>query len=85
MQLARSLGNVLQPVSEDMRPPIREAIDALKAQGAITALMTGSGSVVFGLFSDEETAQAAAEKLSHRGKTFLARPVTAGVKILSVE
>lgn len=77
------MANVLEEsaASDDIEA-IREEI---AAAGAKAALMTGSGSVVFGLFSDEETAQAAAEKLSHRGKTFLARPVTAGVKILSME
>lgn len=56
--LAPALGNVLQPVSERMRPEISEAIDALRRMGAAAALMTGSGSAVFGAF---ETADAADE------------------------
>lgn len=58
-QLAQSLGNVLQPVSETMRPEIHQAITALKEQGADAALMTGSGSAVFGVFGDDEKAQKA--------------------------
>lgn len=67
------LANVMQPVSEARRDGIRDAIAALKAQpGAITALMTGSGSAVYGVFSDNESAAAAAELLRQQWKkTFL--------------
>ena len=64
--LARSLGNVLQPVSEAMRPAIREAVDALENGGATVALMTGSGSAVFGVFEDATLAEAATEALRRR-------------------
>ena len=52
--LARSLSNVLQPVSEALRPEIREAVAALRDCGAAVALMTGSGSAVFGVFAGTE-------------------------------
>ena len=72
--LARSLGNVLQAVSQDMRPPIGEAIEVLRQRGAITALMTGSGSAVFGVFTDEEQARAVARSLRPRWRsTFFCR------------
>ena len=61
--LARSLRNVLQPVSEAMRPEIREAIRRLEACGAEAALMTGSGSAVFGVFGQAGTADKAYETL----------------------
>lgn len=64
--LARSLGNVLQAVSQDMRPPIGEAIGQLKQRGAFAAAMTGSGSAVFGVFDNEEDARAAARSLRQR-------------------
>ena len=64
--LARSLDNVLQPVSQQMRPEIAQAVDALKALGASAALMTGSGSAVFGVFTREEDAQAAYDDLHSR-------------------
>ena len=57
--LARSLGNVLQPVSEAMRPDIREAVEALRTGGAAVALMTGSGSAVFGVFEAPDAADQA--------------------------
>lgn len=61
--LARSLGNVLQSVSEAMRPAIGEAARALEACGAAKALMTGSGSAVFGVFADAARADAAHQRL----------------------
>lgn len=72
--LSSSLGNVLQSVSQDMRPPIGEAIAMLKNRGAITALMTGSGSAVFGVFESEEAARDAARSLRSRwASTFYCR------------
>ncbi len=64
--LARSLGNVLQAVSQDMRPPIGDAIEQLKQRGAFAAAMTGSGSAVFGVFANEEDARTAARSLRQR-------------------
>ena len=64
--LCRSLGNVLQGVSEEMRKEIREAVEALVGDGAPVALMTGSGSAVFGVFEDGDTADHVAERLRAR-------------------
>ena len=64
--LARSLGNVLQGVSEEKRPEIGEAIRALKEQGAFVSLMTGSGSAVFGVFENRAAADAARNALRLR-------------------
>lgn len=64
--LAASLGNVLQAVSQDMRPAIGDAVAMLKQRGAFAALMTGSGSAVFGVFDNEDTARAAARSLRQR-------------------
>ena len=64
--LAGSLRNVLQPVSEVFRPEIAQAIAALKERGAACALMTGSGSAVFGVFAEAKAARAAMEALRLR-------------------
>ena len=64
--LPASLANVLQPVSAAMRPQIDEAISALTAQGALAALMTGSGSAVFGVFDTPEAALHACSALLPR-------------------
>ncbi len=65
-RLADSLANVLEPVSRAKRPAIGEAIDALKALGAVAALMTGSGSAVFGVFASDDAADEAEEALLAR-------------------
>lgn len=50
--------------------------EALRAQGALAAMLSGSGSAVFGLFDREDTARAAAEVLRARWPlTFAAQPV----------
>lgn len=64
--LCGSLGNVLQQVSEELRPEIAEGIAALKAQGAAGAWMTGSGSAVFGLFASAQKARNAEAVLRKR-------------------
>ncbi len=81
--LSSSLGNVLQAVSQEMRPPIGDAIAALKKHGALTALMTGSGSAVFGVFEDEEAARAAARSLRPRwASTFYCRTCQESILIV---
>lgn len=64
--LAEVTGNVLQAVSEQKRPQIGEAIAALDALGASPALMTGSGSAVFGAFPHPQAAAAAYRVLRKR-------------------
>jgi len=51
------LCNDLEPGVEARFPVIREIKKALLDRGALGALMTGSGSAVYGLFADRETAQ----------------------------
>ena len=62
--LRRSLDNVLQPVSIRMRPEIGKALQRLKDSGAEIALMTGSGSAVFGVFRTPVKARAAFSSLA---------------------
>ena len=64
--LSPALGNVLQPVSEQMRPAIADAIADLRNFGAAAALMTGSGSAVFGAFETKDTADTAFAALKKR-------------------
>ena len=71
----------LYNVFEEVLPAeIREEIQGVKAAmgrcGALNAAMSGSGPAVFGIFSAEEEAAAAAETLrAWCGQTFLTRPV----------
>jgi len=64
--LSASLGNTLQPVSEKMRPEIRQCIKTLREFGARAAQMTGSGSAIFGVFSTAAAARTAYEALKKK-------------------
>lgn len=57
--LAASMKNVLEGVSVEKRPELNRALRRLEALGALRAMMTGSGSVVYGLFDSQEKAKAA--------------------------
>ncbi len=56
---------------------------ALRANGALTALMTGSGAAVFGIFAQESQARAAAEQLKKQyPQVYIARPDRGGARVL---
>ena len=57
--LGRAMGNVLQPVCEAARPELTLALGALQRVGAVRAMMTGSGSVVYGVFESRLQAERA--------------------------
>ena len=62
-----------------------EAIKAaLKEQGAVTALMTGSGAAVFGIFANEAEARNAAQALKARWpQVYVAQPDRGGARVVS--
>ena len=59
-----AFANQLQPTAIRLLPEIALAMDELVQAGALYAQMTGSGSVVYGLFSDAEQAKAAQSLLA---------------------
>lgn len=63
-KMAACMGNVLETVTIPAHPVIQEIKDCMMQAGAVNAMMSGSGPTVFGLFDDQEKAQAAYEKLS---------------------
>ena len=69
ISLCESIGNVLQPVAESLRPEIHQACQFMKELGALNAIMTGSGSAVFGVFSSETASKKAFQALKKRYKT----------------
>jgi len=78
-RLARAMGNVLEPVSIVKRPLIGNAIAELERLGAGRAMMTGSGSAVYGIFDDEIKARAAGEKIRRRWRrTFVTQTAREG-------
>ena len=71
------LYNDLETVTVERFPLIEEVKQQLIGLGAKGALMSGSGSTVFGVFDDEEVARAAAATMScHDGwLAFAVKPV----------
>lgn len=61
--IAMHMENVLETVTEKEYPIIREIKDTLKKNGALNALMSGSGPTVFAIFDDENKARDAFAKL----------------------
>jgi 4-diphosphocytidyl-2-C-methyl-D-erythritol kinase len=64
-------GNDLQPAVEARNPEIGQMAESLARGGASYAAMSGSGSAVFGLFDDEETAESAASALKDSSRRAL--------------
>ena len=70
------LGNVLETVTVREYPIIEEIKNLMKQEGAKNALMSGSGPTVFGIFTKEELAQAAAAQIREKqlaGQVFVTR------------
>lgn len=57
--LAAHMGNVLETVTCRQYPVIERLKEAMRSQGALNAMMSGSGPAVFGLFDDIKAARAA--------------------------
>lgn len=65
--IASRMENVLETVTIKHYPVIAEMKEFLKEQGAMNALMSGSGPTVFGVFEKEETARSAYEAMRKKG------------------
>lgn len=61
--VADNLYNAFDPIATDIKPQIAQYKKALLEKGALAALMTGSGSCVYGLYDNEGAAHSAAQKL----------------------
>ncbi len=64
--IAERLGNVLETVTIPAYPIIQNIKEILLTKGAVNALMSGSGPTVFGLFTDCETANMAADVIREK-------------------
>ena len=61
--VASCMGNVLERVTAEEYPVIAQIKHAMKAAGALNAMMSGSGPTVFGIFEDKNRAKAAAQRI----------------------
>ena len=74
-------GNALEECSGAKDTAAIKAL--LKEHGAVTALMTGSGAAVFGVFRDEASAHTAAQAARKRWKqVYLAQPDRGGARVI---
>ncbi len=62
-KIADSMGNVLEGVTVKEYPVIHQIEDVMIENGALNALMSGSGPTVFGLYQDKDEARDAAVKI----------------------
>lgn len=62
-KIASSMGNVLENVTITEYPEIERIKDVMKAEGALNAMMSGSGPTVFGIYDDKSLARRAAERI----------------------
>ena len=70
--IAGSMGNLLETVTAKKYPEIEKIKELMRENGALNAMMSGSGPTVFGLFDELETANMAAAIVRQSG---LARQV----------
>lgn len=79
--IAQGAGNVLENATIPLCPPVGKLKEAMQKQGALLALMTGSGSTVFGIFDSEQTARKAARAMQKYTRTvFTVRPICRPMK-----
>ena len=78
LTMTEKMGNVFEPGIIEKYPVIGEIKDLMEDNGALKAMMSGSGPTVFGIFDDCEKMEAAAAVLRESGlaKTVFATEVT---------
>ena len=78
LAMTEKMGNVFEPGIIGKYPVIGEIKELMEAQGALKAMMSGSGPTVFGIFDDRKKMEAAAAALreSRLAKTVFATEVT---------
>lgn len=72
-QIGKAISNRFDDAMRLMQ--VRDIKRQMLTCGATGALMTGSGSAVYGIFTDETAATACANLLESKGETFLCTPV----------
>ncbi len=77
-----SVQNTLEKVVEKFHPEINAIKEMMIQNGALSSLMTGSGSAVFGLYPDKNSFESAYNKISAiYPQTFKTKTMTEGTKL----
>ncbi len=66
-KITDNMGNVLEQVTVDVHPEITRIEELMKEQGALNAMMSGSGPTVFGIFDQKQTAKKAMQVMKASG------------------
>ena len=64
---SKGLFNIFESVVEPCRPCVTELKNVMLSCGAVSSMMSGSGTSVFGLFENEDDAKRAVDELTLRG------------------
>jgi 4-diphosphocytidyl-2-C-methyl-D-erythritol kinase len=84
--LAKGLRNDLEAGVVSARPEVARVKEALLAQGALAAVMSGSGPTVVGLVEDESAGRSIASRLSGRGwDIHVVAPIDVGQRVTPIE
>lgn len=76
-EIAHNCKNALEPASLELCPKIQNIKDGLVKSGALTAMMSGSGSAVFGIFKSHREAQIAYFKQKrHFKEVYIVKPIS---------
>lgn len=67
-EIKNNMHNCLQNTAKILNNEVGQILDMLKTHGAIKAMLTGSGSAVYGIFKDRKSADTAREKLKNEYK-----------------
>ena len=62
-KIASCMGNVLEKVTVEEYPVIEDIKNVMKEEGALNAMMSGSGPTVFGIFDNKHLARKAADRI----------------------
>ena len=76
--VADALANIMEPVTARTVPEVSIIVRDLMKHDALGARMTGSGSAVFGIFDDRETAERAAAAIrtaGHANSVYVTEPI----------
>ncbi len=83
VQFYQDFKNDFQKVVFETHPGLNHIKTELSELGAIYASLSGSGSSIFGVFSDEDAANAAKKVFTGRYEVFIAQPVKWGYEQLN--
>lgn len=73
-KMRKNMKNVMQNITEEMCPEVKEIIEKLYASGAKVAMMSGSGATCFGIFENTENLFNA-QKMFNGYFTAIAHPI----------